>query len=154
MNHTNHGINPYLEQALAEHHELHRSVEEIISLLDNTAAANANGALAERAIYRIDSLAEKLQQHFAQEEEGGYLEEAIARLPSLAPQAAVLQRQHAEFTRVAAGLLSDAKAATTPAACWAALQTGFKAFSKKLLAHEAAENSLLQRAYNVDLGLE
>lgn len=154
MNHVNEGVNPFLEQALAEHHDLHRTVEEIGSLLDSVPASEAGAALAAQALRRVDDLRGKLRQHFAQEEEGGYLEEAIARLPSLAPQAAVLQKQHAEFMQLADRLVGDARAAATPADVWRVLHDGFKTYSKKLLAHEAAENSLLQRAYNVDLGIE
>ena len=154
MNRMNTGSNPYLEQALAEHHDLHRNIEEIGSLLETTAARDASTELVGQALARVKGLCSMLRQHFAQEEEGGYLEEAIARLPSLAPQAAILQKQHAEFIETANKLIAAAEGASTPAGQWQAMQEGFRMCSKKLLAHEAAENAVLQRAYNVDLGLE
>ena len=148
-----HEANPFYVQAVSEHRELHAAVDRIRRLLD----APLDDATRERAVdarHSLLVLRDQLARHFAQEEAGGYLEEAIVRLPQIAPQAKVLQRQHRDFLDRANAMLADAETGDSAANALLKLKADYVAFAKRLEAHEAAENVLLQRAFNEDLGIE
>lgn len=143
-----HEVNPFYTQARNEHRELHGAVESIRRLLDETNAADVTAAQVNEAAAAIIALRERLSQHFQQEEEGGYLEEAIVRVPTLAPQASQLQKQHGEFLVTADAMLAHARGSAPPTSIWRELKTDYERFAKRLQAHEAAEDALLGRAFN------
>lgn len=147
------GVHPFLERALSEHDELHHVVEKLQDWLHAEPAAEVTCEMVAQARDRLASLRGMIGKHFAQEEEGGYLEEAISHAPALAAPAAGLQRQHAELLRLADRMLRQANENYPPDVAWASMQTSLDQFAVKLLSHEAAENMLLGRAFNEDLGL-
>jgi hemerythrin len=143
---------PYYELALSEHHHLHQCAHCIQLLLESRTKDSARPADVAEVLGLLEKLACELKGHFEQEEEGGYLEEAITRLPSIAPQAAQLQKQHAELLELAKKAIADAKAQPKANAAWEVLNRDVGVYLKKLLAHEAGENRLLQLAFNEDMG--
>lgn len=102
----------------------------------------------------IMQIRDKLALHFLQEEDGGYLEEAIGRLPSVARPAATLQREHGELLALIDAIVADARPIADPQPAWKYLAQEFERFCKCLLSHETAENALRSRAFNVDLSTE
>ena len=155
MNHDHHvhEVNPFYVQALAEHRELHAAIEQIRRLLDSGLSGADVGQRAVNAAHAVLNLRDQLQRHFDQEEGGGYLEEAVTRLPQIAPQATILQRQHHEFLDLANAMLAAAETGDSATSVLLKLKTDFESFAKRLEAHEAAENKLLERAFNEDPGL-
>ncbi len=149
-----HTSNPIYLQAVSEHEHLHAAVDRIHESLVSYSATAVDAAAIESVRRQIAALREQLQKHFAQEELGGYLEEALTRSPVLAPQASVLQRQHAEFLTLASQMLSDAVCCDPPHVTWERLKSDYELFAKRLKGHEAAENRLLQRAFNEDQGVD
>lgn len=149
-----HEADPFYVQALAEHRELHTTIERIRRLLDSRDDGGDVRQKAINATYAVARLRDQVRRHFAQEELGGYLEEAIARLPTIAPQAQVLQRQHGRLLETADRLLKAAETAPSADGLLSQLKTDFDSFADRLEAHENAENVLLQRAFNEDPGLE
>ncbi|MCE9606383.1 MAG: hemerythrin domain-containing protein [Planctomycetia bacterium] len=149
-----HEVNPYYTQAVSEHRELHTAIERIHRILDETREVDASTARIAELTEFVSALRDRLARHFEQEENGGYLEEAIVRVPQIAPQAAILQRQHGEFLAAADEMLDHARAADAAPLVWANLKADYALFAKRLNAHEAAENSLLSRAFNEDSGLD
>lgn len=138
-------LNPYLEQALSEHRELHHLVEELRRRLAPT-GSQATRAEYDRGLEDLAQLRDRLAAHFETEEAGGVFDEAISRCPRIAPQAASLQRQHAQFVKLIDGLLRPADGWREH---WDDVRTRFERFSEKLEAHEEAENGILGRAFNV-----
>lgn len=147
-----HEANPFCVQAVAEHRVLHAAFEQIRAALKTCCAAEATQAAVDEATRRIQKLRDGLAEHFRQEEDGGYLEEAAARNPPLAPQAEALQAEHRVLLKMADALLADARRAEPPPAVWNRLNNDYQQFEQRLRAHEAAEEALLQRAFNEDLG--
>ena len=153
-NHHSHERNPLFTQAVNEHQHLHQAVEEIHALLNKHADRDVTEADVVEATNVVQSLHDQMRRHFEQEEEGGYLEEAITRVPALAAQAGVLQQQHAELSKLAGQMLADARSTGRPVEIWLRLKADYARLAKKLLGNEAAENKLLERAFNEDLGIE
>jgi hypothetical protein len=137
---------PFLNQALAEHRHLHEQVCEILHLLEAEATSAEQFDLI---IARVRAVEEWLQEHFAREEEGGCLEEAISRAPAFAAQAAALHREHAQFVLMIDRVARHAQEARDWRKRWSELRADFQKFAQKLHAHEQAENELLGRAFNV-----
>lgn len=149
-----HEINPYYLQAKSEHRDLHAAVERIHRELDDVREVDASIQQVSDVTRLVADLRDRLKRHFQQEEQGGYLEEAVVRVPQIAPQATLLQRQHEEFLKAADAMLEHANSNDPAPQIWAALKAGYLLFAKKLNAHEAAENALLGKAFNEDSGLD
>ena len=101
----------------------------------------------------LSALRDHLHEHFTQEERGGFLEEAVARMPRLGSAMATLVAEHpallAELDKIIASLPSSGQSA----AAWAQARETFAGFADHMLAHERSENAVVQEGYNEDLGL-
>lgn len=134
----------------AEHRELCRLVRSIADGLASDRPwrhQRASGVLA-----GLRDLQNRLEHHFAREEAGGYLEEALTQAPRFSAQAAHLLEQHAQLLGQLRQVVQMAAAARETSSAWPALKGECATFIKELLAHEAAENQLVQEAFNIDLG--
>ena len=134
-----------LGHILVQHRDLHRLVQTVREALGPPRRA---GAVRDAA----RALRDHLAVHFAQEEQGGFMEEAIARIPRLSAAVTRVLRDHpdllAELDRLIESLpVSDS------AAAWAIAASDFDAFIDHLYAHERNENAVVQEGYNEDLGL-
>lgn len=150
--HHVHEQHPFFVQATHDHARLHQAVEAIHQLLEATEDAAIDCHAVQTVTTAIIALRHDLREHFEREEQGGYLEEAVTRVPELVPQANQLQKQHAEFLRLAEEMVADAQCGDQPVGVWNRLKDDYTRFAKQLLAHESAENRLLERAFNEDLG--
>jgi len=97
----------------------------------------------------LDIFRRQLLEHFAFEEENGVLEQAAASAPRFARRIDGLRSQHVELRARIEALVPRRE---NDGVGWARLHESFVAFRRTLLAHEQAENDLLQRAYLEDLG--
>lgn len=135
----------YVDHLRAEHRQLHAKVRRIQRDLFERPATPGQVA---KALRQFSALGDELRRHFAEEEEGGCMEEAICRCPSVAPEADALLHEHAglltAFCRLLARLETEA-----PSELPSGLRAEFDEFVKDLLAHEAAENKVMQRAFGV-----
>jgi hemerythrin len=130
----------------AEHHELQRLVHALGEAVREKVSWNR-----EAAIEVTDLLAElrcHLEHHFAQEEAGGYLEEALTLAPRFSAEAAELLRQHPQMLDKTVSVCKAADRAVNEPAVWAPLKRELTELIKALVAHESAENQIVQRAFN------
>jgi hypothetical protein len=154
MTHTAHVRDPFFMQALSEHRDLLAETFQLRLLFQSCVQNRPDVDHSQELTRRLRLLWEHLSQHFLQEQAGGYLEEAIMRLPRIGPRAEFLQRQHGDLS-TAASRLADELERLDPATCdWAREAWEFDQFVQQLVAHEAAENALLQEAFNEDPGSE
>ena len=164
-----------LGHVLAEHRDLFNLMSSVRSAF----AAEATATPDRQAVLlsMLHQLRDHLHDHFAQEEEGGFLEEAVTRIPRLSAAVRSILRQHpdllAELDRVidavesakdpaesfavfvssAAVAIGANEPATDPAESWSDANHAFDVFSDHMLAHERSENTVVQEGYNEDLGL-
>jgi hypothetical protein len=135
---------------LAQHRELH-------DLLVETRAAFLGSPGGPPAVAtardRLTALRDYLARHFAQEEEGGYLEESLARLPRLSGAVREVLAEHPGLLGELDGLLERLAARDSEGEAWRQAGRDFEAFASHLLAHERNENAVLEEGYNEDLGL-
>jgi hypothetical protein len=135
---------------LAQHRELHDLLLEARDAF--AASTHAAGAVA-TAHRRLTGLRQHLARHFAQEEEGGFLEESLARMPRLAAAARNVLADHPTLLVELDGLLERLAARDIDDEVWRQAGHDFEVFASHLLAHERNENAVVQQGYNEDLGL-
>jgi len=131
----------YVEHLQAEHHRLNCALLEIRHQFGELNRSMQPQAALAGIIERLEDLLKKLRSHFAEEEAGGCLEEAVARCPSLGPQSRDLMGEHPQLARALEQLLEGMKSRAANEDAW---QQQFEAFATDLKTHECAENRLLQ----------
>jgi len=139
-------------RALAEHlHHEHGRLNRLLLETGHEVAGLASVAQPEQALaqlaLRLADLRKQLQSHFAEEEAGGCLEEAVTRCPSLAEDSKAVVREHPQLDRMLEQLVAQTRDAT---AVLADIQRSYRAFFEKLQAHEAAQNRILQMAFGAE----
>ncbi|HWB09686.1 MAG TPA: hemerythrin domain-containing protein [Pirellulales bacterium] len=130
----------------AEHRELGSLLQRLRRALGNGRPWSASAARdASRA---IEELQTHLRHHFAQEEEGGYLEQALVAAPRFSGQATELLQQHPVMVAQVAEAVRTARRATSDSTAWPVLKEQVKKLLGSLVAHEKAENAIVQQAFN------
>lgn len=109
----------------------------------NVSIAEASRVLAQ--------FGDRLVQHFALEEEGGYFAEAMLQAPQLVSQANALMDQHAQLCTKIRNL-AVISTSVEDEGRWKEIQNRFAQFLAELRIHERSEDDLLQKAYVDDLG--
>lgn len=99
----------------------------------------------------LDELYDRLSEHFLAEEQGGYMQDALRRAPHLAEEAARLVGEHPLFLLEIKACRLEADEQSAPFS--AELRGRFRKFTERYLHHEHHENSLVQRAFDVDIGV-
>jgi iron-sulfur cluster repair protein YtfE (RIC family) len=151
MNSTSHYQSLVMDIA-HEHRELQQRLKELRHLAERTVSAdNLPSALSE-IVEALLSLRLQMEQHFRKEEAGGVMEEAVARLPRLADQAAHIQEEHPRLLQLLDKTVQLAEVAGPKLADWEQVRPAVTEFTTAMLTHEAAENRVLQQGFNEDLG--
>lgn len=140
-----------LGHLLAEHRDLFNLIQSVRAAF--AAPGNPTPACRAMVLEAIRSLRSHLSEHFAREESGGFLEEAVTRIPRLSAAMRSIICQHpdllAELDRVIAGL----ECAPDSSAAWEAARKAYGDFACHMTEHERRENAVVQEGYNEDLGL-
>ncbi len=146
----------YADKLHVQHLQIRHSLKTLSELIESVVVGCALGeALGPDwavALIVLEDLKRDLPEHFALEERDGHMVSAIAVAPRFHRNAAQLIAQHADFCDRLTLLLSHAREAGTSFQSWARVQQDFFRLSADLLEHERAENDLISRAYNEDIG--
>jgi hemerythrin len=151
MNDTT-GLELGIHQTHEEHARLHQLLDDCRAQLALPTGPTAT--TAEKLQTHLTDLYEHLARHFAHEEHGGWLDEAVIRLPRLATQLTALEKQHATLLERLAELIRKVQTIANEAVAWQTVAADFEGFARQLLAHEACEERILQQGFNEDLGLD
>lgn len=134
----------------------HREMRQRVTALRN--AVNRNRAwsreTAREAVEAVEAMRTHLHHHFAQEEAGGYLEQALVMAPRFSDEAQVLLAQHPVMLNHIDQVADVAQGALEDAELWPQLRLQVKDLLFKLAAHEGAENRIVQQAFNVGIETE
>jgi hypothetical protein len=94
-----------------------------------------------------------LKTHFNNEEFHGFFGEVTARVPALQNEVNRLCAEHREMLKTTMQLVRFAAAGASSNEWWRELNARFLVFADQLGRHEHAEDALLQRAYQEDIGV-
>ena len=136
---------------MAEHRELFCQMMAVRSALADKGTLSPDRVDAMLAA--LHALRDHLRCHFEQEEQGGFLEESIARMPRLGPAAAAIMKQHPALLAELDALITLLSAGAVSAATWEQVGRSYECFAAHMQAHERSENAVVQEGYNEDLGL-
>jgi hypothetical protein len=144
---------PALAHIAAEHRDLDRRIKRLWHHVRQPIDENLLPAALAELVLHLQELHDVMNHHFEAEAAGGYLEEAVARVPRLARAADAIEGHHPELLRDVSKLVESAKNAKPSIETWEQMRVVFARFAGKLLAHETVENRILQQGFNGDPAL-
>ncbi len=102
--------------------------------------------------FRVQELRDLLAAHFEEEERGGYLASALAVAPQLSAQAAELCCQHPQFLDRLDKMIARVRDAEPSSDYWRTVRNELEQLLVDLRRHERSENTIVQTAFQVDVG--
>ena len=142
-----------LESIAIQHRGLKERIDGLCQLMCNPTDRFFFADAFFKVKLQLGELRDFMKYHFAQEASGGYLEDAVVRLPRLGVSADVIEREHPLLLREIEALIERAGNTTHSLEEWRQFREGITVFARKLTAHEAAENRILQLGFNEDPSL-
>jgi iron-sulfur cluster repair protein YtfE (RIC family) len=141
---------PFVEHLRREHRRLHEALAQTELALAEASRTDDPARKAPAIARRLSDLRDELARHYAEEEAGGCLEEALLRSPTVSPEVKRVQAEHPVFKQDMDRLVAKAaKLAKTPSD-WAELRHDYHEIAAKLRMHEAAENRILLYGFGAE----
>lgn len=143
MRHVN-DCQPFVEHLRLEHRRLHEALHQTQAALAQWAGAK-HGELD--VVQQLIALRSELDRHYTEEEEGGCLEEAESRCPSLAGEVKRIEGEHALLRNEMDRLVEQASETSGEVD---RLLRAFQEFAARLRSHEAAENRIMAYGFGAE----
>jgi hypothetical protein len=140
----------YVDYLVAEHRRLHRLLLHARKTIAGSADAGEMD-WTQKVVKVLRDLRATLHCHFADEEGGGCLEEAVSFDPHLSPDVKSIEAEHPRLLAEVDRLIAQAEDGGTTPAEHLALTTAFDELCRELHTHEAAENEVLRRGFGSNL---
>jgi hypothetical protein len=139
----------FVDHLIAEHKRLHRMLRAARSAImpqdycENVPCADI--------IKLLGNVRKELEHHFAEEEQGGCLEEAVSRCPSVSDEARHIEAEHPRLLESIDRLIAQAEDSDRSVEGRIAVAREFDELCAQLDAHEGAENALLRKAFGANV---
>jgi len=140
----------YVDHLIAEHRRLHRMLRLAHSAMIHANVPDHDATTAD-IVRVLRQVREELAHHFAEEEGGGCLEEAVSHCPTLSADSRRIEAEHPQLLQSIDRLIAQAKDCDQSVETRIELERGFDEFCSQLNAHEAAENVLLRQGFGANL---
>jgi hypothetical protein len=137
---------PYVKHLRMEHRRLNEVLRQISGIFVPPASLRQS-SIRVQLMNSLTELRADLSHHFAEEESGGCMEEAVSRCPGLSPDVKKVEAEHAMLLEKLDCVLQRAASLQLEAARVTVLQQEFQSFAELLKHHEAAENRILQMGF-------
>ena len=141
---------PYIDHLLAEHRRLHRLIQQTRDMIVQSGGPDGDSSYADVAKV-LRNLRSELEHHFAEEEAGGCLDEAVSRCPRLSQDARRVEAEHPELLAEVDRLIVEASDCDCHVESRIVLQRDFDNLCHELHAHERAENDLLKQGFGTNV---
>ncbi len=138
---------PYVEHLQEEHRRLDRVVREVQATLAESIPSQRG---TQEIVQRLSSLRDELDRHYTEEEQGGCLEEAECRCPSVAPEVQRVEGEHDALRQEMDRLVTMARTLQGLAPDLVELAQQFDLFAARLKKHEAAENRIIVYGFGAE----
>jgi iron-sulfur cluster repair protein YtfE (RIC family) len=126
--------------------------EDVWTVVERIERCDGAGRASRRGRKHLATVEQLVVAHFAREEGGGHLEDALKAAPRYHNHAQRLREEHGELLRELRAIRELAEQAETSPEGWAAVYRAYDAFAEHLQAHDEAENEIMARAVLEDLG--
>jgi predicted nucleic acid-binding Zn-ribbon protein len=130
--------------------QAHVALLEDLTDLEN-AANSYLGTDSAAMLSRLERTRTHITEHFRFEEQNGYMADVLQREPNLARTIEQLRDEHHKLALKLDGLLEQMRSGQP---LEEAVRDQVRSWIESVRQHEARENSLVQYAFNVDLGAE
>src|SRR5262245_14180241 len=139
----------YVNHLIAEHRRLHALLRQMRVEMAHSVSPDEQPSFAgvKRALTR---LREELTRHFAEEEGGGCLDEAVSRCPRLSDEERRIEAEHPVILAKVDRLIEHAMDLPPNLQNQIALKDAFDELCAQLCAHEGAENALLEEGFGAN----
>lgn len=128
----------------------HQELRELLRRVDEAVSAGESAGPKLQTV--LGELSDELRVHFTQEETDGYFTDIVGRAPHLTDKVKELGRQHLDFLVTVRELIDLAGDSASTTEGRDRFEKSYRQFIEQFLAHEAAENDLVQEAYTTDIG--
>ena len=142
-------IRSYIDHLVAEHRRLHSTLRQVRSSLVYAVCPDETASFTEVTRILV-GLRDELARHFAQEEEGGYLDEAVSHCPKLSAEAKRIEAEHPELLAEVDRLISQTRQLEPTPVNQFALQREFEDLFHRIRAHEKSESELLRQGFGTN----
>lgn len=144
----------YVEHMLAEHQRLEQLIRRTVGSVPNWEELDAQEWLP-KMMSGLVAIRTELAHHFRNEEQGGCLEEAVARCPQLSAEVQRIEGEHGEILARLSDLIDRCQCRTrlTPQKA-VAIEQELRQIVHELRVHERAENRIMQQGFSVSLEQE
>ena len=142
----------YVDHLIAEHRRLHALVRQTHAAMARSIGPDEQSFAEVRRV--LNRLRMELVHHFAEEEDGGCLEEAVSRCPRLAPEAHLIEADHGQILSALDRLVAQFQAEPPTPTRQLALQRDLGELCRHLREHEHAENQLLAQGFGINVNGE
>jgi hypothetical protein len=136
----------YLNHLLAQHRRLHLMLRQMREAILESVQPDETPSFAE-ITRTLKKLREEMAKHFAEEEAGGCLNEAVTRCPALSSEAKRIEGEHPLILQRIDSLIEQAETLKPIPQNQYAIQRLFDVMYRQLQDHEAAENRLLAQGF-------
>jgi len=141
----------YVDHMLTEHRRLDQLVRRTISALPSWEELDSQDWLP-RTTNGLVAIRTELAHHFRDEEQGGCLEEAVARCPQLSAQVQKIEGEHEEILTRLNELIDRCQCGRKPTPQQSqAIEQELRQIVRDLRVHEALENRIMQEGFSVCL---
>ncbi len=143
----------YANAMRCEHRQIEKLLHHLERCLDHMVLNGRTAAGIRSVAEQVEVLEKSLKCHFQREEEGGFLDDAVAAAPRCATVAEGLLDEHATLlTRVHELAKESREQLNTKQANWPSFAAALRNVIRQLKSHEERENELLRRAFNLANG--
>jgi iron-sulfur cluster repair protein YtfE (RIC family) len=136
------------QQSLDEHGLIHFYLDQLERARKSLEGATADHELLRTIAARVDSFKERLEEHFAGEEDGGLLQGIQDALPQAESDVKRIRAQHARMREALESVRSIARRAEPAEA--ATLESELGKLLGMIREHEREEDALVKRALKQD----
>jgi iron-sulfur cluster repair protein YtfE (RIC family) len=132
----------------------HERLRELLDRVEQQWLAQPKPGQGEQHLHQLikslQAVRTELEKHFEEEESDGCLEEAVSHHPHLSHEATRLEQEHPQLMQELVKLIERLRSASDSQASTNKLIRDFRHFTNKLLAHEAAENRILEEGFSAE----
>jgi hypothetical protein len=143
----------FIENLLAEHRRVDAMLREAWSAIVQSRGPDVDAASEDVAVV-LRRVREDLARHFAEEEAGGCLEEAVTKCPRFSCDEIRILAEHPELLDCLDSLIEQIATAFEETGSRHAFEIDFGDFCRRVHAHEAAENELIRQALGAAIDVE
>jgi hypothetical protein len=138
----------YATQLRSEHQAVKQCLARIERQFQRCREGLGSKAGNDALISSLADLRAELAHHFAEEEAGGCLEEAVTHMPCLGRDEAELEHEDAKLLNLVDRLTDKLRSETKSAI---EIEKEYRQFVERICAHEAAESQIVKESFGLDV---